>query len=542
MILSYFLVTLVAVLTVEVALTLAQMVRGYQRYSQATPLQVLLQKVQAPKVAPFLAQDTTDLQTLQNDVLVPLLNQTANYAGSSTSVVAVLDRDGQTLAAVSCDWTPLPEGNPVPQRVAAGDCNAASTQQVGTLLAPQAIRDAIRTAQTGGPKSVGVSGSGGNQSSLVLAVPVAAAGNESDPKGITPVVGELVVILQNPIFYELPITSESQSSFGSFLSEFLRRLDPAGFYFLLLAVIVGTLAGVLISRSLARRLRHIAQAADSWSRGEFEARVQDRSRDEIAELGRDLNSMAGQLETLLATRQELAVVEERNRLARELHDSVKQQVFANALLVRAARKILLRDPVAAEKHLTEAEELADEAQQGLVDLIQALRPTSVADKGLAVMLGEYANEWSKRMGIPVEVFIQGERTTPLDVEAALYRVAQESLANVARHSEAKQVSLRLEWDDAQLHLTITDDGKGFDAKKVGGSGNGNGKGMGLASMRERVEALNGTLTISSSPSGSVVQARVPLPSIVPANLASPTIPRREAAPVEPVEAGRHMTE
>jgi NarL family two-component system sensor histidine kinase LiaS len=297
---------------------------------------------------------------------------------------------------------------------------------------------------------------------------------------------------------------------GSFLEEFLRGYDPAGFYFLLLATVIGTLTGVLISRNLTRRLRKITQASDAWSLGDLEVRLRDNTNDEVGQLAQDLNSMAGQLQSLMSTRQQLAVVEERNRLARELHDSVKQHVFANALLVRAARKVLADEPRAAEKYLAEAAELADEAQQGLVELIQALRPASVADKGLAVVLRDYANDWSKRMGIPVDVRILGERATPLDVEEALYRVGQECFANIARHSDAQEVSMRLEWAEDELCLTITDNGKGFDVRRV------EGKGLGLVSMGERVEALHGTLRISSSPAGTVVQASIPLPTVAPA--------------------------
>jgi signal transduction histidine kinase len=288
------------------------------------------------------------------------------------------------------------------------------------------------------------------------------------------------------------------------LRAYLTRLQPATFYFLLLAIVVGTLTGLVVTRGLTRRLRNITRVAGAWSLGDFQVSIHDATNDELGQLALDLNRMAEQVRALLVTRQELAVVEERNRLARDLHDSVKQQVFANALLVRAARKTLIHDPTKAQTHLAEAEELATETQQALVDLIQALRPASMADKGLVAVLQEYTEGWSRRMGIPVAFHIQGERTMPLDQEEALFRVVQEALANVARHSEADNVELHLTWTTAQITMTIQDDGHGFLRRNTAR------KGSGLANMRERIEALAGTCMLASSTDGTCIEVRLPL--------------------------------
>jgi signal transduction histidine kinase len=172
--------------------------------------------------------------------------------------------------------------------------------------------------------------------------------------------------------------------------------------------------------------------------------------------------------------------------------------------VRAARLVTGRNPGAAEKYLAEAEEQADHAQQELVELIRALRPVSIADKGLVAVLQEYASEWSQRSGIELELQALGERTTPLDVEDALYRVGQEALTNVARHSDAQHVTVRLEWAGEDVMLAVRDDGHGFDVDRYAQ------RGLGLTSMRERIEALRGTMAVSSSEGGTCVEARVPL--------------------------------
>ncbi len=298
--------------------------------------------------------------------------------------------------------------------------------------------------------------------------------------------------------------SLAPSGFSLFVSIFWNHLQGGGLYFILIASVVGTLTGLLITRNVTRRLRRITQAAQAWSKGEFAVEVRDPTRDEIGQLGQDLNGMAEQLYTLLATREELAASEERNRLARDLHDSIKQNVFAIALLVGAGRTHLPPDMLPAQTYLADAEGLADETRQELTALVRALRPARLDDKGLTIVLRDAAEQWSRRMGIAVALQVYGERVIALDSEEALFRVAQEALANIARHSEAAHVTIQLAWDGAQVRLTITDDGVGFDVAHA------NGRGVGLASMCERMAAHNGTLTISSVAGATTVEATIPL--------------------------------
>jgi NarL family two-component system sensor histidine kinase LiaS len=221
--------------------------------------------------------------------------------------------------------------------------------------------------------------------------------------------------------------------------------------------------------------------------------------------------MAAEIETLLHERQDLAVVEERNRLARDLHDSVKQQVFATAMQLAAARSLLERNPSnadAAAGRVAEAEALTRQAQQELTALIRELRPVALADRGLAIALEGHVTDWARQTGINAAVRIQGEQATPLDVEQALFRVAQEALANIARHSHAAKMDVRVLWErDRLISLTIQDDGHGFDVDRA------DGKGTGLWSMRQRIAAVGGTLRITSSNSaGTRIDVSVPLGS------------------------------
>ena len=226
--------------------------------------------------------------------------------------------------------------------------------------------------------------------------------------------------------------------------------------------------------------------------------------------------MAQQVQALLDTRQELTLMEERQRVARDLHDSVKQHAFAISLLIGAARSRLPGEPEAAQTYLVRAGDLADHTRQELTAILQQLRSAALVEEGLPMALHNYAHQWSQRSGIATEFSAQGGYSILLDIEEALFRVAQEALANVARHSQASQVQVQLEQESGQVCLAILDNGTGFDMAQ------GTGKGQGLTNMRERVEAHRGTLSISGTTVGTLVKACIPLVTSQPAGVQAAT--------------------
>jgi NarL family two-component system sensor histidine kinase LiaS len=248
---------------------------------------------------------------------------------------------------------------------------------------------------------------------------------------------------------------------------------------------------MLTANGLTKRFSNVSQAAHSWSQGDFSAIIRDSHNDEIGKLGNDLNRMAEQLESLLDRRMELSVLEERNRLARDLHDSVKQQAFAASAQLAAARARFESDPERAQGHLEEAEVLIGKVRQELTDLIQELRPVAMKGKGLIVAVRDYAEDWCNRYDIEIRTHVRGERNIPLEVEKSIFRIIQEALANVAWHSQALAVDLVFNFRTDFLLLTIRDDGAGFIVGQPRKSG------MGLKSMRERAELIGGELIIDS---------------------------------------------
>ncbi|QBD79330.1 HAMP domain-containing protein [Ktedonosporobacter rubrisoli] len=272
--------------------------------------------------------------------------------------------------------------------------------------------------------------------------------------------------------------------------------------FLIFAGFVGAIFGALTARGFTKRFSNLALAVENWSRGNFSTFVKDSSGDELGSLSRRLNLMAEQLQQLLQTRQKLATLEERNRLARDLHDSVKQQVFAVSMQVSTAKALLSNDSESAKTHLNEAERLVRQAQQELNSLIRELRPVGLEGKGLALALQEYVLDWMGQTAISAVVNVEGEQALAQAVEEAMFRVAQEALANVARHSQASSVQLCLLCEKDLVTLSIADDGKGFEVSAR------RGQGVGLQSMRERMQTLHGQVEIKSiKGKGTTVIAR-----------------------------------
>jgi NarL family two-component system sensor histidine kinase LiaS len=213
--------------------------------------------------------------------------------------------------------------------------------------------------------------------------------------------------------------------------------------------------------------------------------------------------MAKQLQNLLRRRQDMAVSEERNRLARDLHDSAKQQALAASLELGTALTLYERDPQGARKHLAEADALVDSVRKELTNLVDELRPQSTDGLDFAKALREQALEWSQRNGIEVNIQVEGDRELSPETRETLFRIAQEALANVARHSSAAHADVILEYGTGAVTLIVVDDGCGFDASASHG-------GVGLASMQERAEALGGSLTVESAPDqGARIKVTLP---------------------------------
>jgi NarL family two-component system sensor histidine kinase LiaS len=263
-----------------------------------------------------------------------------------------------------------------------------------------------------------------------------------------------------------------------------------------LAAIDAFVAGFIATRRPVKRIQHLVSATKQFADGNYAQRVLVSRQDEIGQLEQHFNQMAEQLAESMAQRQALAEqnarLAERGRLARDLHDSVKQHLFAVSMQVGAALA-QVEQGSGAGTHLLEADTLISQAQQELTSLIHELRPSALQQKGLSAALREYAQTWSRQHNIAVALDVSDGAAVPLTIEDAFWRIAQEALSNVARHSQASKVQICLKYTPEQVTLSIADNGRGFDLASVRQSS------VGLHSMRERVAGVGGTVTIQSSP-------------------------------------------
>jgi PAS domain S-box-containing protein len=222
-------------------------------------------------------------------------------------------------------------------------------------------------------------------------------------------------------------------------------------------------------------------------------------------LVRDLRQQVRMEEDLSRHASELASAQERARLAQELHDSVTQALFSMTLTTRSVELLVERDPDAALRMLAELRELEREALAEMRALIFELRPGNLEEDGLVQALRTHAAGVQARTGLPVSCDSQldGERA-PLEIESALYRIAQEALHNVVKHAGATRASVELTGSPEGLTLVIADDGAGFDEHSVPAGH------LGLAGMRNRAEQIRARFSIESvSGQGTRIEVVVP---------------------------------
>jgi signal transduction histidine kinase len=199
-----------------------------------------------------------------------------------------------------------------------------------------------------------------------------------------------------------------------------------------------------------------------------------------------------------------AALEERQRLARELHDSVSQILYVIGLNAITAEALREREPARLGAVLGDVLALAKAGLAEMRALIFELRPESLQQEGLVAALEKQTAAVRARYGMEVQAALPEEPDVALGIKEALYRIAQEALQNAAKHARPRAIHLSLEADTEHLVLRVSDDGKGFDpAQPFPGH-------LGLRSMRERATAVGGTLEVESTPgAGTRVQARVP---------------------------------
>ena len=359
-------------------------------------------KQEAPQAAPYFVHGSPDSEALASwlHIINPSVANQGPFNNHPTVFLTAVDPHGQVIASIGTHAV-LP-GILIQTQL--------STQNRANLRA-------VLTDRKGTMSTITQEADG----TLLAITPI--VGQEGN------VQGALIMKIVRPDIFQL-------------VSAFLQLIVVTVVIVTTIAAIAGMVFGYLTARGLTRRLKGLTTAADRWGRGDFSALAHDASEDELGYVARQFNRMAEQLQNLLQARQKLATLEERNRLARDLHDSVKQQIFAVAMQIGATKVLLKRDVNAAEVRLNEAQKLVNQAQQELTSLIRELRPAALEGKGLV-----------KATLVQIILTTTGETVT----------------------------------------LSVADNGQGFDTARS------EHPGVGLLSMQERMRALGGDVEVESTP-------------------------------------------
>lgn len=228
------------------------------------------------------------------------------------------------------------------------------------------------------------------------------------------------------------------------------------------------------------------------------------------QLRAELARKNAQLAHYAATLEQLTITRERNRLARDLHDTLAHTLSALNVQLNALDVLFETSPEAARQKLKQVQELTRSGLHESRRALQALRASPVDEMGLVLALQQAAREAAERAGAELTLTLPPSLTTlPPDVEQQLYRVAEEALNNIVRHARAKHLSLALQQTEPALTLTIHDDGAGFDPMQPSPNGH-----YGIAGMKERAALVNGALQVESQPTkGTTIRLTIPVGSL-----------------------------
>lgn len=292
-------------------------------------------------------------------------------------------------------------------------------------------------------------------------------------------------------------------------------------YILFLAAVC-LFAGYMIASQFQRKIDSLHLAILQLSRGNLSERLGPLGLDPFDRIYKDFNEMAGSLEKrikllqkvgeenvmLLAQSNEVAVTEERKRLARDLHDTVSQQLFAIHMSASSSVKLVERgDYAKAQPILHQLVELSALTQKQLRGLLAQLRPIELEGKRLAEALDKWFPDYCSHNGLQGNMDIRLAETMSEAIEHQLFLIIQEGMANVVKHASARHVELVLQDNGNQYVLQINDDGKGFqhEGERL--------HSYGLSTMRERALKLGGELEIASK-TGAGTRVKVYMPKFV----------------------------
>lgn len=283
--------------------------------------------------------------------------------------------------------------------------------------------------------------------------------------------------------------------------------------------IVGTLSGYFYGNMLKKRLETLVESILKFERGNYAHRVPELGEDEIGVMADHLNEMVDRVEKQVASLQKLStekaewdeqlkrsvISEERQRLARELHDAVSQQLFAISMMTSAIQEDTESVDDKIRKRIASVEQMAGNAQNEMRALLLHLRPATLEGKGLKEGLEALLEEFKAKQPLKIHWEIADIAGLAKGIEDHLFRIVQEAMSNVFRHSQATSVTVKLGAAGRQVFLRVIDNGVGFDMTHTKPSS------YGLQSIQERANEIGGVAEIISFPDkGTQIEIKVPI--------------------------------
>ncbi|GAA0596249.1 two-component system sensor histidine kinase LiaS [Virgibacillus siamensis] len=320
-----------------------------------------------------------------------------------------------------------------------------------------------------------------------------------------------VILLSLLLTVYVLISPDWLSAFGIFIFILL---------YCLIGVVISFYAGFKTGGEMKERLDYLSGLITQFANGNYHSKIYFNENDEITRIGNEMNELGGKLQNQVKSLQRMAdekadfaksahkaaVIEERQRLARDLHDAVSQQLFAITMMSEASLRQLEIDPAVAKEQLQDVAESALKAQTEMRALLLHLRPVHLSGEPLRTGIKKLIDELMEKTAMGFNVVIDDELDLSDTVEEHVFRIIQEALSNTLRHSKATDVTIEASVRSKELFVHISDNGAGFNVKED----TGRKTSYGLKTMRERTEELGGTFAIRSTKGeGTYIDLRIP---------------------------------
>ncbi|CDQ40701.1 MULTISPECIES: sensor histidine kinase [Virgibacillus] len=282
--------------------------------------------------------------------------------------------------------------------------------------------------------------------------------------------------------------------------------------------IVTVYAGFKSGGDIKNRLDYLSVQITQFANGNYQSRLYFNEGDEMERIANEMNDLGEKLQNQVKSLQRMAdeksdfaksahkaaVIEERQRLARDLHDAVSQQLFAVTMLSEAAVRQLENNPEKAKLQIQEVAKAALQSQSEMRALLLHLRPVHLSGESLSEGLTKLIKELQQKSQIDFHLTIPVDLSVSVTIEDHMFRIAQESLSNILRHSNASEVKIMIKERPGELYFHVQDNGRGFDMEQERKTS------YGLKTMKERSEELGGVFAIRSNiGEGTYIDIRIP---------------------------------